>query len=227
MMHGISDMIENIKLQNLLPRVFRGMEDFDRIRESEVWLKDSLILERGCRVCISAESGSGKSSLLSFIYGNRTDYDGHIFLGNKDISTFSIDDWCGLRRSALALLPQELRLFPELTVIENIQIKNRLTLHKSERQIMEMLEQLGVAEKCATPVGLLSIGQQQRVALVRSICQPFDFIFLDEPVSHLDAVNNKMVARLIEEEAAAQGAGIVATSVGHHLMLSDAKFIAL
>ena len=77
------------------------------------------------------------------------------------------------------------------------------------------------------PVGKLSIGQMQRVALVRAVCQPFDFIFLDEPVSHLDARNNKIVADIITEEADRQGAGIISTSVGNHLMLDNAKFVSL
>ncbi len=219
-------MIKKITVQDLLPRVFRGMEDFDKIRNSQVWL-ENVSFERGCRICVSAESGSGKSSLLSFIYGNRSDYDGTVLFDSHDIRNYSIADWCKLRTTSLALLPQELRLFPELTVMENIQIKNRLTGRKTESQIMEMLERLGIPEKRDILAGRLSIGQQQRVALIRSICQPFDFIFLDEPVSHLDERNNRIVADIICEEATTQGAGIVATSVGHHLLLPDAKFIAL
>lgn len=220
-------MIDKISLQNLLPRVFRGMEDFDKIRCSEIWLKDSVSLERGCRICISAESGSGKSSLLSFIYGNRVDYDGTLRFNDRNIKEYTINDWCAIRTKSIALLPQELRLFPELTVMENIQIKNRLTNHKNETEILEYLDRLGIAEKRNVLAGKLSIGQQQRVALVRSICQPFDFIFLDEPVSHLDERNNRIVADIICEDASKNEAGIVATSVGHHLMLPNAKFIAL
>lgn len=197
------------------------------MRSSEVWLKERVTFERGCRVCISAESGSGKSSLLSFIYGNRDDYDGTILFDGTDIRTFNTRHWCSLRISSLALLPQELRLFPELTALENIQIKNCLSSCKSEERIMELLSRLGIADKAGTPCGKLSIGQQQRVALVRSVCQPFDFVFLDEPVSHLDEKNNRIVAEIIMEEAKTRGAGIVATSVGHHLLLPDAKFLML
>lgn len=220
-------MIDKITLQGLLPRVFRGMEDFAKIRESQIWLNDEVTIERGCRICISAESGSGKSSLLSFIYGNRSDYDGTILFDGEDLREFSIDKWCNLRTASIALLPQELRLFPELTVLENIQIKNRLTAHKTDAEISELLDRLGISEKRNILAGKLSIGQQQRVALIRSICQPFDFIFLDEPVSHLDEANNRIVADIICEEATARNAGVIATSVGHHLLLPNAQFIAL
>jgi ABC-type lipoprotein export system ATPase subunit len=65
----------------------------------------------------------------------------------------------------------------------------------------------------------LSFGQQQRVALIRALCPPFDFIFLDEPVSHLDDENGRIIASILAEEAEKQGAGIVVTSIGKHLEL--------
>lgn len=222
-----AEVMESIALNSLLPLVFRGMEDSEKIRRSEVWCVGSLTLARGCKVCIQAESGSGKSSLLSFIYGQRHDYSGRILFDGSDIRSLPVAQWCLLRTRSLALLPQEMCLFPELTVLENINIKNSLTRHKTPKAIGALLERLGIADKQHVPAGKLSIGQQQRVALVRTVCQPFDFIFLDEPVSHLDAANNQTVASIIEEEAAAQGAGIVATSVGNHLLLSNPQFIAL
>jgi len=65
----------------------------------------------------------------------------------------------------------------------------------------------------------LSFGQQQRVAFIRSLCQPFDFIFLDEPVSHLDDGNGTVMGNLLTEEAGRQGAGVIVTSIGKHLQL--------
>ena len=110
-----------------------------------------------------------------------------------------------------------MRLFPELTALENVALKNRLTGHKSDSEISAMFERLGIADKQQSLVGKMSIGQQQRVAIVRTLCQPCDFFLLDEPVSHLDAGNNRAVAKLVMEEAARLGAGIIATSVGNNL----------
>ena len=118
-------------------------------------------------------------------------------------------------------------LFPELTVGQNIDLKNNRTHHKTRQEIMDCVELVGIAEKYDVLACHLSIGQMQRVALVRALCQPFDFIFLDERVSHLDARNNQIVAQMVSEEAQRQGAGIIATSVGNHLLLSDAEFVAL
>ena len=210
-----------------MPNVFKGMEDSLPIRNSRIWEAPPFVFHRGCRICIHAESGGGKSSLLSFIYGNRDDYSGEILFDNKNIRSNSIKDWCDIRKGAIALLPQEMRLFPELSAIENIQLKNSLTNYKSRVQIEEMLSQLGILEKKDTSVSKLSIGQQQRVAIVRTLCQPFDFIFLDEPVSHLDETNNKIVAKLIEKEASVNDAGIITTSVGNHLKLNNPQFVNL
>ena len=220
-------MIDNITIDHLLPNVFIGMENTSRIRESRIWEAPPFTFTRDCRLCIHAESGGGKSSLLSFIYGNRDDYKGTITFDNVNIRKFDIKKWCDVRKFAIALLPQEMRLFPDLTAFENIQLKNSLTNHKSEKEIENLLEALGIADKKNQLAAKLSIGQQQRVAIIRTFCQPFDFIFLDEPVSHLDKENNRIVAKLVEEEAAKNNAGIISTSVGKHLLLDNPEFVTL
>ena len=219
--------MHSITIKNLLPKVFKGMEGMPQIQASRIWEAPPFTFQKGCRICIQAESGGGKSSLLSFIYGNRDDYTGEILFDNKNIRDFKISQWCDIRKTKIALLPQEMRLFPEITVIENIQLKNSLTKHKTTDQIIEMLQKLGIEEKKDSQVGKCSIGQQQRVAIVRTLCQPFDFIFLDEPVSHLDEMNNRIVASLIEKEASVNNAGIITTSVGNNLLLDDPEFVNL
>ena len=89
------------------------------------------------------------------------------------------------------------------------------------------MERLGISFRRDFPAGKMSIGQQQRVAIIRSLCQPFDFILLDEPVSHLDEDNNRIAAMLISEEAERNGAGIISTSVGNPLLLTDAQRLKL
>lgn len=219
-------MINEITLSHTLPKVFAGMEHDEPVSLSEVWLKE-LTFRRPERYMIEAESGTGKSSLCSYIYGNRGDYSGSIFFDGRDTSDLTIADWCRLRTHALAYLPQEMHLFAELTAMENIEIKNRLTGCKDRKWIMNALERLEIAAKADTPAGRLSVGQQQRVAIVRALCQPFDFILIDEPVSHLDARNNAIVAGLIQEEATANGAAILATSVGNKINIDITQTVKL
>ena len=185
---------------------------------SEVWLQN-ISLERGKRYLISAESGTGKSSMCSYIYGYRQDYSGVIAFDGKDIHSLSVDQWCDIRQRHIAYLPQDMRLFGELTAMENVELKNRLTGFKSNEEIRRLFEIMGIADKQDSLASKLSIGQQQRVAIIRTLCQPCDFILLDEPVSHLDEDNNRIVAKHIAQEAAHQGAGVIATSVGNHLKM--------
>lgn len=220
------ERIETIELQAVLPAVFEGSEGEPPVSESGVWMRE-VTFRRGDVSIIEAESGTGKSSLCSYIYGNRRDYRGKILFNGRDTGGFTTKEWCELRRRHLALLPQEMRLFPELTVMENIELKNRLTGYKSEAEIRAMLDRLEIGAKAFSRAAHLSIGQQQRVAIVRALCQPFDFLLLDEPVSHLDLRNNDLAASLIAGEASSQGAAIIATSVGNPLNLDFNRHYSL
>ena len=214
--------MEQISLNNTLPRVFAGQEGI----HSDVWLQD-ITLERGKRYLISAESGTGKSSMCSYIYGYRQDYSGTITFDGQDIHKLNVAQWCDIRQHHIAYLPQDMRLFGELTAMENVALKNDLTGFKSKEEIKKMFELLGVADKVNSLASKLSIGQQQRVAVIRTLCQPYDFILLDEPVSHLDEENNRIIAQLIVDEASRQGAGVIATSVGNHLKMDVDKIFNL
>jgi len=90
-----------------------------------------------------------------------------------------------------------------------------------------MLERLGIADKTNIPIKALSFGQRQRVAFIRALCQPYQFILLDEPISHLDVENSKELAKLLLEEASGQGAGIIVTSLGHQLDLPYSNYFNL
>lgn len=218
--------ITSIRLDNVLPRVFAedGVDDTKPAR-SDVWYT-ATAFERGKYYCINAESGTGKTSLCSFIMGVRTDYLGHIFFNDTDISSLSMNDWCALRRSSLAYLPQELDIFDELTALDNVLLKNRLTDFRTEADIRRMFEALEIDHRINRLAGKLSVGQKQRVAIIRSLCQPFDFILLDEPVSHLDIENNQRCADMVIETAKVQEAGVIFTSVGNPLKV-QVPFISL
>lgn len=214
--------IRKITLDDALPSVFKG----EKPVPSDIW-RTRVSFEKGRHYIVSAESGTGKSSLCAYIYGARRDYEGTITFNDTDIRNFTTSKWQEVRRSNLAYLPQELDLFPELSAWDNIILKNDLTGHFQGEKIEALLVRLGIGARRNFPVGKMSIGQQQRVAIIRALCQPFDFIFLDEPVSHLDSENNRIAASLIEEEAASQNAAIISTSVGNHLLLAGAEHLHL
>ncbi len=215
-------IINSIKLSGMLPRVFSS----ESIPDSDVW-KRELTFRRGEYYLVEAASGGGKSSMCSYIFGARTDYEGTLRFNDTDTATLVISQWQELRRRNLAYLPQELSLFPELTALQNIELKNSLTGWKTREEIELWLEELGIDSRRDYPVGKMSIGQQQRVGIIRALCQPFDFILLDEPVSHLDAENNRKAARMIIGEASRQEAGIIATSVGNPLIIEESVRLKL
>ena len=86
---------------------------------------------------------------------------------------------------------------------------------------------LGIADKMNERVALLSFGQQQRVAMIRALAQPFDFLVADEPVSHLDERNAQAMASLLCAEAKRQGAAVIITSIGKHMPMHYDKTIML
>lgn len=207
--------MDKIHLVNTLPEVFANRTDIT----SDVWLKEMEFL-KGKTYLLEANSGTGKSSLLSYIYGYRKDYQGDICFDEKNIKDLSISQWTFLRQNVLSLMWQELRLFPELTALENVKIKNNLTGFQKKKQINEWFDRLGIADKKDALIGKMSFGQQQRVALIRSLCQPFDFIFVDEPVSHLDESNAQIMSEILMNEAQQQGAAVIVTSIGKRINMN-------
>ncbi len=199
----------NIELRNLKPSYMSESE----VAGSDIYLQPSVTFEQGKKYMICARSGHGKTSLLNFIYGSNLHYDGQIIF-HSPLSTFHFPlSTFTFRLRHLSYLFQDLCLFPELTALENVQIKNSLTGHKSDADIEAMLDALLPAGKKHQPLRTLSLGQRQRVAAVRALCQPFEFLLLDEPFSHLDRDTAALVADMILHEVEAQHAALLLTTL--------------
>lgn len=214
--------MKEIRLQGVVPEIFAQRNDIT----SDIWLTDA-VLERGKTYLIEAASGTGKSSLCSYLYGQRGDYRGLISFDGEDVKNYNTNHWCDIRQNNISILFQDLRLFGELTALENVEIKNRITKHRTLKQIEEWFEELGISDKLNARIDRMSYGQQQRVALIRALCQPYDFLFLDEPISHLDDRNSDIMRDIILREASASGAAVVATSIGKHMNMDYNKTLRL
>ena len=180
---------------------------------SEVWEAESLVLEQGKTYVVEAPSGRGKTSLLSLIYGIRKDYRGQGFMDERELGTFSPREWSLIRKTKLSFIFQGLELFNELSALDNIQLKNKITSHYTEGRILEMARTLGIDSFLHRKADILSFGQQQRVAIIRALCQPFEFLLADECFSHMDPDNSQTAFQLILEECEARGAGLILTSL--------------
>ena len=205
-----------------MPAVFANRGDID----SEIWGKE-IELRRGGLYLVEAASGQGKSTFCSYVAGYRNDFTGSLLFDSQDTRDLKVADWVRTRRTSISLLFQEMRLFPELTALENVEIKNKLTGFKQGQTIRQWFERLGIAEKADTKVAQMSFGQQQRVALMRALAQPFDFLLADEPISHLDDDNSSIMGEIMLEEAKSQGAAVIVTSIGKHIELDYERRIKL
>lgn len=214
--------MNKISFLSVIPQVFANKSDL----ASEVW-NQQVVFEKGKTYLIEAESGQGKSTFCSYVLGYRHDFSGSVMFDDTDVRKLKISDWVEIRKKHISYMFQELRLFPELTAYENIEIKNKMTDFKTRQQIEQWFEVLGIPDKLNAKVGLMSFGQQQRVAMIRALVQPFDFILVDEPISHLDANNANVMGQMMMEEAKAQGAGVIVTSIGKHVDMQYDKTIRL
>ena len=215
--------METITFNSVVPQVFSSTV---QQLKSEIW-NTEVTFRKGQLYLIEADSGKGKSTFCSYVVGYRRDYSGTVLFDENDTMHYKVKDWIDVRRQHVSYLFQELRLFPELTALENVEIKNKLTGFKSRAQIIEWFDRLGIADKLQSKVGRMSFGQQQRVAMLRALVQPFDFILADEPISHLDDTNSAAMADIMLAEAKAQGAGVIVTSIGKHMKLEYDKTLKL
>ena len=198
-----------ISLQNIRP-LHISQKNIDN---SDIWGVDEFLFKSKEIYQIKGISGQGKSTLLAFIYGSRSDYEGDISIDHKPIRCYKASQWAGLRTSQLSIVFQGLELFDELTGFENIQIKNRLTKYKSRKEIKHYAERLEIEDILNRKVETFSFGQKQRLSVIRALCQPFDCILLDEPFSHLDDMNTMEANKLIFEEIQSRNATAIITTL--------------
>ena len=183
----------------------------EMIERSEVWATQLKIEPQSFNL-ISAHSGKGKSTLLHLLYGLRKDYSGEVLIDGENIQKKNATYWTPLRKQKIALLFQELRLFPKLSARENIELIPEVNPRGPSK--LEMAKQLGMANFLNKSVETLSFGQRQRIALIRTLCKPFNLLLLDEPFSHLDQENINLASSLINDIARGNQATVIITSLG-------------
>jgi ABC-type lipoprotein export system ATPase subunit len=199
---------------------------FPRRPDSGVWGRD-ISMERGETLLVTGASGSGKSSMLSFVTGFRSDYAGSIDVGGRAAAALRDSERSAALIWEMAVVYQDLKLIDGLTARENVEVKRLLAPHRTAGDAERMADRLGVRRVFDDPVGTLSRGEQQRVAVIRALVQPFSFIFLDEPFSHLDAASAREARALIEEERFSRGAALVLLDLDDASAFSSARRLAI
>ncbi len=200
----------NIELDHIFPI---PLKEKVLTRQSEIWNKQLLFLQ-GEFIKINAPSGTGKTTLVHILYKLRDDYEGSIKIDGQLLSTFRQNELSTLRQHNLSITFQDLRLFPNLTARENIELKRVMQPEVKEQDaITKMANELGITHILDQKAALCSYGEQQRIAIIRSLMQPFNWLIMDEPFSHLDKANTAIAAGLIEKECKSRSAGLIITDL--------------
>ena len=159
--------------------------------EREVLKGVGLTVEKGAVVAILGPSGSGKTTLLRCInFLEKADSGSLLFDGERvDLARVSRADVARLRRKT-AFVFQSYNLFRNKTVLQNVTegliVARRMHKDQAEAIAVQMLEKVGMADRCSQYPHQLSGGQQQRVAIARALAASPEIIYFDEPTSALD-----------------------------------------
>lgn len=194
---------------------------------SAIW-NQNISLQPSEYVKVEAPSGTGKTTLTHLLYRVRTDYTGTIRYDQTEIKNCNDDMLATLRQTHISIVFQDLRLFPDLSARENIEIKRLLTPDFSSTELIdEMAEKLGVASILEQKIRFCSYGEQQRIAIIRALMQPFDWIILDEPFSHLDQKNIQHSVALIDAACKKRNAGMIIMGLNRDAHFQYQKELAL
>ena len=199
-----------ITLQQVIPIPLK-----DKIvqRTSDVW-NTVQQFSSGEWTKIKAPSGTGKTTLTHILYKLRFDFEGIVLWDNVSTKNINSDALAKIRQQKLSVIFQDLRLFENLTARENIELNRVLQEpYYDAAMIDKMAEQLGVQHILHQRAAVCSYGEQQRIAIIRALVQPFEFLLMDEPFSHLDKANTAIAAALIAEECKKRKAGFILTDL--------------
>lgn len=200
-----------IQLENLVPIPLR-----DKIlsRTSDVW-NQAVTFPTGSFVKIKAPSGTGKTTLVHYLYHIRYDYTGRVLIDGQPWSNYKKDQVARMRQQQVSVIFQDLRIFEQLSARENIELKRVMTPNPycTPEKVADMAARLNVSHILAQSGKTLSYGERQRIAIIRALVQPFEWLIMDEPFSHLDDANAQKAADLIAEECRARKAGFILTDL--------------
>ena len=195
-----------------------------------------LEISRGESVAIMGPSGSGKSTLLGLVAGLDSPTSGRILLDGEDITDLSEDRMAVLRGRKIGFVFQSYHLIPTLTAEENVLLPMDLAggVAGARGRARELLERVGLADRCDHYPVQLSGGEQQRVALARAFALRPPILLADEPTGNLDSATGALVLDLLCRLNREEGATMVlvtheqplAAGMGRTIQMRDGRVIA-
>ena len=174
-------------------------------------LKDiNLTTKKKETISIVGESGSGKTSLIMLIGGLEKASSGKIFFQNHEITKLSEDDVSEIRRKNIGIIFQSFYLIPNYTAVENVALTLELNnFNNPEKEAKLLLDRFGLNHRFNNLPSQLSGGEQQRVAIARSIAMKPELILADEPTGNLDTENSLMISDILFKYVKEEGSSLI------------------
>ena len=149
-------------------------------------------------ISIVGESGSGKTSLIMLIGGLEKISAGNIFFKDSEISNMKEDEISEIRRKSIGIVFQSFYLIPNYTALENVSLSLEINkLDNATQKAKEILDRFGLSNRFNNFPSQLSGGEQQRVAIARSVVMKPELILADEPTGNLDSENTENISNLL------------------------------
>ena len=188
---------------------FEGVKKVYRMGEVEIQaLRDATFaVEKGELCVIVGPSGAGKTTLLNILGGMDTLTEGHVFLGDEEISAYSPKQLTTYRRHDIGFVFQFYNLVPNLTALENVELAAQIC--KNPLDAAEVLRDVGLEERLSNFPAQLSGGEQQRVAIARALAKNPKLLVCDEPTGALDYNTGKSILRLLQLMSRKNGMTVV------------------
>ena len=172
------------------------------------------------KVAIVGKSGSGKTSLIMLIAGLEQPTSGEIIFDQQLISTLNEDQLADIRKKKIGIVFQSFYLIPNYTALENVSLILEInSIDNSKQKAKDLLIQFGLKDRLHHFPTQLSGGEQQRVAIARSMAVNPKLILADEPTGNLDSENSQMISNLLFEYANKNQSSFV--SVTHDLKFAE------
>lgn len=172
----------------------------------------NLKITRGKLLAVYGPSGSGKTTLLFLLGGLDKPTSGRIYFEGVEVSNMSERRLSKLRRNSFGFVFQNYNLVDELTVLENVMLtmifEGKPDAERKDRA-KELLRRVGITGKERRRPSQLSAGEQQRVAVARSVANRPELVFMDEPTGNLDQENSQQLMRLVADMVQGEGATCV------------------
>ena len=179
-------------------------------------------------VSIVGESGSGKTSLIMLIGGLEKASSGKIFFENNEITNMGEDEISNIRRKNIGIVFQSFYLIPNYTALENVSLTLEINkISNPEIKAKEILERFGLKERFYNLPGQLSGGEQQRVAIARSIVMKPKLILADEPTGNLDSENSELISKILFDYINSEKASLIMVTHDNNLANQTMKKIKI